>query len=108
LSFSDYRTALVTGASAGMGAAIVERFCNEGLTVHAVARRPDRLEELARRTGCIPHAMDMTDIDALTALLTGLEVDVLVNNAGVGGQHLQCERRRHKRTRRPELAQRAA
>jgi NADP-dependent 3-hydroxy acid dehydrogenase YdfG len=84
MSFSDYRTALVTGASAGMGAAIVERFCKEGLMVHAVARRQDRLKELAGRTGCIPHAMDMTNIDAVTELLSRLEIDVLVNNAGVG------------------------
>ena len=84
MSFSDYRTALVTGASAGMGAALVERFCKEGLTVHAIARRQDRLEELAARTGCIPHALDMTDIDSLTRLLRGLEIDVLVNNAGAG------------------------
>lgn len=84
MSFSDYRTAVVTGASAGMGAAIVERFCKEGLMVHAIARRQDRLDELAARTGCIPHAMDMKDIGGLTKLLTGLEVDILVNNAGVG------------------------
>jgi NADP-dependent 3-hydroxy acid dehydrogenase YdfG len=84
MSFSDYHTALITGASAGMGAAMVERFCKEGLTVHAVARRQDRLEELASRTGCIPHALDVSDIGALTRLLTGLEIDVLVNNAGVG------------------------
>lgn len=84
MSFSDYRTALVTGASAGMGAALVERLRAEGLTVHALARRADRLDELAARTGCIPHAIDITDLDALTAVLAGLEIDVLVNNAGVG------------------------
>jgi len=38
MPFSDYRTALVTGASGGIGAAVVERFCEEGLEVHAVAR----------------------------------------------------------------------
>lgn len=84
MSFSDYKTALVTGASAGMGAAIVERFCKEGLTVHAVARRKDRLQDLAARTGCIPHELDMTDYAGLNELLGNLEVDVLVNNAGLG------------------------
>ena len=38
MPFSDYKTALVTGASTGMGAAIVERFRREGLEVHALAR----------------------------------------------------------------------
>lgn len=84
MSFSDYKTALVTGASSGMGAAIVERFCKEGLAVHALARRKDRLEELAGRTGCIPHELDMTDYAGLNSLLGSLEIDVLVNNAGLG------------------------
>ncbi|MFP1753283.1 SDR family oxidoreductase [Lonsdalea quercina] len=83
MPFSDYKTALVTGASAGMGEAIVERLCQEGLTVHAVARREEQLAALAARTGCIPHVIDVSDTDALTRLCSGLQVDVLVNNAGV-------------------------
>lgn len=83
MPFSDYRVALVTGASAGMGEAIVERLCREGITVHAVARRKEQLAALADRTGCIPHAVDVTDLAALTALCRGLEVDILVNNAGI-------------------------
>ncbi|MCP3426686.1 SDR family oxidoreductase [Rothia sp. AR01] len=86
MPYSDYRTALVTGASTGMGAATVERLAAEGLTVHAVARDRARLEELAERTGAIPHAVDLSDTDALEAELGGLEVDVLVNNAGVSRQ----------------------
>jgi NADP-dependent 3-hydroxy acid dehydrogenase YdfG len=81
--YTDYETALVTGASTGMGAAIVTKFRERGLTVHAVARDAARLEALAERTGAIPHAVDLADTDALETQLGGLEVDILVNNAGV-------------------------
>lgn len=83
MPFSDYTTALVTGASTGMGAAIAERLAKRGLTVHAVARNEDRLAELADRTGAVPHVVDLTDTAALTAALDGLKIDVLVNCAGV-------------------------
>ncbi len=83
MPFSDYKTALVTGASSGMGAAIVRRFRAEGLEVHALARSRESLEQLARETGCIPHVMDVVDLPALTRLCQDVEFDVLVNNAGV-------------------------
>ena len=83
MPISDYKTALVTGASSGIGAATVERLCREGITVHALARRADALAELAGRTGCVPHAMDVSDLDAVTRLAGGTEFDILVNNAGV-------------------------
>ena len=53
MPFSDYKTALVTGASSGIGAAVVERLRREGLEVHALARSAEALAELAERTGCI-------------------------------------------------------
>jgi NADP-dependent 3-hydroxy acid dehydrogenase YdfG len=83
MSFSDYSTALVTGASTGMGAAIAERLAKRGLTVHALARNEGRLKELADNTGAVPHVVDLTDTAALTAAVGNLEVDVLVNCAGV-------------------------
>lgn len=83
MAFSDYSTALVTGASTGMGAAIAERLTKRGLTVHAVARNEERLSELADRSGAIPHVLDLTDTAALTAVVSELKVDVLVNCAGV-------------------------
>ena len=83
MPFSDYKTALVTGASSGIGAAVVERFCKEGLEVHALARGKTALDELSKRTGCISHAIDVTDTEALTALTRSIPFDVLVNNAGV-------------------------
>lgn len=83
MPFSDYKTALVTGASSGIGAATVERLCKEGLQVHALARNAAGLEALAARTGCIPHAMDVTDLEGITSLAQEVPFDVLVNNAGV-------------------------
>jgi NADP-dependent 3-hydroxy acid dehydrogenase YdfG len=81
--FSDYSTALVTGASTGMGAAIAERLVKRGLKVHALARNEDRLDELADRIGAVPHVVDLRDTAALTAAVAGLNIDVLVNCAGV-------------------------
>ncbi len=83
MPFSDYSTAVVTGASTGMGAAIAERLTKRGLTVHALARNEERLKELADKTGAIPHVVDLTDTTALAAVVGDLEVDVLVNCAGV-------------------------
>jgi NADP-dependent 3-hydroxy acid dehydrogenase YdfG len=83
MPFSDYATALVTGASAGIGAAIVRTLSANGVKVHAVSRNARRLEELSSETGCIPHPLDITDLAAVERLLKTLKIDILVNNAGV-------------------------
>jgi NADP-dependent 3-hydroxy acid dehydrogenase YdfG len=83
MPFADYKTVLVSGASSGIGAATVERLCREGLVVHALARSASALEALAARTRCIPHAIDVTDLGALTRLTDSVSFDILVNNAGV-------------------------
>jgi NADP-dependent 3-hydroxy acid dehydrogenase YdfG len=83
MPFSDYKIALVTGASSGIGAAVVERFRREGLEVHAVARSRQALVELAARTGCIAHVLDVTDRNGLADLASKVEFDILVNNAGI-------------------------
>ena len=81
---NGYETAFVTGASSGIGEAVVRALAANGLTVHALARRADRLAALAEQTGCKAHAFDATDTEALTRLLDGLAVDVLVNNVATG------------------------
>jgi NADP-dependent 3-hydroxy acid dehydrogenase YdfG len=83
MPFSDYRTALVTGASSGIGAAVVRRLRKEGLEVHALARSRDSLLALAEETGCIAHALDVTDLQGITQLTQEIPFDILVNNAGV-------------------------
>jgi len=83
MPFSDYRTVLVTGASSGIGAAIVERLRRENLEVHALARSAKSLAELSERTGCIAHVLDVTDLEGITRLTQEIAFDILVNNAGV-------------------------
>ncbi|MFA1671697.1 SDR family oxidoreductase [Rhizobium mongolense] len=83
MPFSDYKTAMVTGASSGIGAAVVERLCRENLEVHAIARSTGALKELAERTGCIAHVIDVTDRAAIADLANRVQFDILVNNAGV-------------------------
>lgn len=83
MPFADYSSALVTGASAGIGRAVAERFAARGLTVYALARDAQRLAQLADRSGVVPIAVDLADTAALTAAVADLRIDVLANVAGV-------------------------
>jgi NADP-dependent 3-hydroxy acid dehydrogenase YdfG len=78
------RTAVVTGASSGIGAATARRLVADGFEVIAAARREDRLETLAKETGVRPARLDVTDAESVREFAAGLgdELDVLVNNAG--------------------------
>jgi NAD(P)-dependent dehydrogenase (short-subunit alcohol dehydrogenase family) len=82
------KTALVTGASAGIGEAIARRLLDDGYNVFAGARRVERMAKLAA-TGATVLALDVTDDASMVAAVdTILEqtgrIDVLVNNAGYG------------------------
>src|SRR3954468_14413822 len=77
------RTAVVTGASSGIGAATATRLAAEGFDVVLGARRMDRLTELAGRIGGRAVPLDVTDPSSVEAFAAALDrVDVLVNNAG--------------------------
>ena len=77
------RTAVVTGASSGIGAATGTRLAAEGFDVVLGARRMDRLTELAASIGARALPLDVTDPDSVAAFAGALDrVDVLVNNAG--------------------------
>jgi short-subunit dehydrogenase len=89
------RTALITGASAGLGKAFAEKYAKEGFDLVLVARREDRLNSLATQLqsqySIRAHVvvMDLANPDAARDIFEktealGLEVDTLINNAGYG------------------------
>ncbi|MGJ9405152.1 SDR family oxidoreductase [Nesterenkonia aurantiaca] len=80
------RSAMVTGASSGIGAATAHRLTTEGWRVFAVARRAEKLESLAEQEGIIPIICDVTDPEQVAAALEEVTaaggIDTLINNAG--------------------------
>lgn len=84
MPLSPTDVALVTGASSGIGEATVIALRERGVEVHAAARRVDRLEDLAARTGCIVHELDVRDREAVSRIGDTIPVDILINNAGLG------------------------
>jgi NAD(P)-dependent dehydrogenase (short-subunit alcohol dehydrogenase family) len=83
------RTALITGASQGIGEGLAIGFAEEGANVHLVARRGDVLAELAARLSgdygveATAHAIDLTEDGTPERLVEAAgDIDILVNNAG--------------------------
>ena len=85
------KTALITGATAGFGAAAVRRFASAGWRVIATGRRADRLNKLVEEFGTdkvFTLAFDMRKPEAIEAALATLpdsfrKIDLLINNAGL-------------------------
>lgn len=82
------KTALVTGASSGIGEATVEQLLTAGVTVYAAARRVEKMKNLESR-GAKLVQMDVTDETSMTGGIDAIlqqesAVDILINNAGYG------------------------
>ena len=82
---SSRPTAVVTGASSGIGAATALRLAEEGFDVVLGARRMDRLQEVAERCGGRALELDVTQASSVRAFADAVDrTEVLVNNAGLG------------------------
>ncbi|MGC4190268.1 MAG: SDR family oxidoreductase [Thermomicrobiales bacterium] len=92
---AETRTAVVTGASSGMGAATVRMLREHGWDVVGVARRKDRLDALAEETGATTFVADVTSDEDVANLAAFLKergpVNTLVNVAGgaIGSDYVE-------------------
>ena len=86
------KIAVVTGASGGIGRALVLELVRLGYGVHALALADQYLDELRSLEGVSCHPIDVCDGVAVAHIVQSLEVDVLINNAGIIGE-LQAAQR---------------
>jgi NADP-dependent 3-hydroxy acid dehydrogenase YdfG len=84
MSDTNYKTALVTGATSGIGMATAIKLSEAGITVIATGRRLEKLKALKSKISCKIIELDIRDQDKIYSSLENIEIDILVNNAGVG------------------------
>jgi len=85
-SFSA-ETVLITGANRGIGLALAQQFQEAGYNVIGTARKPNKAKNLSA-LGVRLEQLDVSDPTSVTALaerLDGVVIDILINNAGIGG-----------------------
>jgi short-subunit dehydrogenase len=90
----DYKNALITGASSGLGRGLTLWLAKRGIRIHACARRLDQLEKLAQDAKAaggdvVPVAMDVVDTDGAVKAIQRIDdacggLDLIIANAGVG------------------------
>lgn len=94
------RRALVTGGTAGIGAAIAQALVADGVEVIVVDVIEDKVKRYADETGRLAYTLDVSDYDKVEAVLADMEakhgaINILVNNAGItrdGLVHKMCRR----------------
>ena len=77
---------LVTGASGGIGSAIVRQLVDTGADVIASGQNTEKLDALAAETSCRTLPFDVTDETSVRGALEGLDLWGVVNCAGFGGE----------------------
>ncbi|CAM3831867.1 SDR family NAD(P)-dependent oxidoreductase [Kibdelosporangium persicum] len=95
------RTVVVTGASAGVGAAAAAALADLGANVAVVGRSKEKTTEVARRIGGTPYFVDFASLDDVRRLADELDcprIDVLANNAGLMNRGRQVTRDGHEMT----------
>ncbi|MGC4962408.1 SDR family NAD(P)-dependent oxidoreductase [Gordonia sp. DT218] len=83
----DGRVAIVTGASSGLGTAVAQALASAGARVAVVARRRERLTEIAERIDGVPIACDLSDLDRVGDIVPQVAEalgppEIVVNAAG--------------------------
>ena len=81
---TNYKKALVTGATSGIGLETAIRLAESGIHVTAAGRRKEKLIELQNKISCDIIEIDVRDQEKIYSEFGELEVDILINNAGVG------------------------
>ena len=81
---TNYKTALVTGATSGIGMATAIKLAQAGIKVIATGRRLEKLQALKSKIACEIIELDIRNQDKIYSSLENLEIDILINNAGVG------------------------
>jgi 3-oxoacyl-[acyl-carrier protein] reductase len=99
----DDKVALITGAGAGLGAAMARRFHQEGARVVVNDLDPGAAKSVAEEVGGLAIACDVADSSAVRAMFEEAarehgRLDVLVNNAGIGAQNEEATERFNQRS----------
>ena len=79
-----YKTALITGAANGIGSSILKKLSDYKFKIYALDKDKRKLKTICNKTGAFPLNIDISNIDLLYSKLSKLDVDILINNAGIG------------------------